>query len=215
MRTLLWILGPLAGASFLLACDGSEPHASLEIESVNACKSARCKEESPQKAKDPEDGSSANEPGPPKPEPTRSTPDAPENTCETALDLGEMAGERNAATANGEPLVTQGSCTTWAKVRVNETSNVDNAMVVRATLISPPGKKFDLFAYVNPEKDEVECQTPIMQSENKLSSVDELTATWGDSWAHDDSRTLTFEVRSRDGSCASNATWSLLVQSAI
>ena len=86
-------------------------------------------------------------------------------------------------------------------------------MQLEASLISPAGHKFDLLAYVNPAKDEVECSTPTKTSASTTSNVDKVSLLWSDGWG-DDSRTVTVQVKSRDGKCDPANAWVLSLSTA-
>lgn len=136
----------------------------------------------------------------------------PPNTCQTAHDLGGIAGDDGDST-----LSVQGSCTEWFRLRVQEkkTSVFSNPMAARLTLVSPSGKDFDLFVYMNTETDAVECTTQTTKSEEPGSRTDMASLSWGEAYtanSSDDSRTVNVLVKSKDGSCDANKTWSLVIQ---
>lgn len=206
---------------FLVACGGEdEPRNAVEVAPAG-CDGDDCSsEEAPAKeaTRTAKGGAPASDPQAPGATPSTSEPVAApstENTCQTAVDLGSMAGEPKALASNVETFSTQGRCTTWVKIRVNETSNFSDPMQVQATLISPSSHKFDLLGYVNEGKDEVECATPTKTSATTTSSVDSVNLQWGDDWLDSDSRTVVFQVKSRDGKCDPTNTWSLVVKSAV
>lgn len=212
MKRLLLIL-PLFGL-LSVACAESDSEPALEIDPINSAGD---------KAKGGEDQKGDTAPGPAtggpeapaeKAPPPATTPAiGPENTCQTALSLGQMDGEPKLGTAKGDTFAAQGHCSKWFKLRVNEGSGGYIGLEVKAKLISPPSAKFDLHAYVNEDKDEIECTTPKVSSATTLSNVDSIDLKWGDSYFSDDSRTVTIEVRAK-GSCDATASWSLLVESA-
>lgn len=138
-----------------------------------------------------------------------------ENTCATAVDLGKMPGEVKLLESDAVKLSSQGKCTTWVKLRVEETSRWDGPMEVEAVLVSPPTKKFDLLGFVNTAKDEVECATPAATSASTTSNVDRVLLRWTDRWNQDDSRTVTIQVKSRDAACDESSNWSLIVKSVV
>jgi hypothetical protein len=199
----------------LAACAGPDvPDPSLGIEPVTSCKGAHCQQQADagaDQARDAGASASAAEAG-------AAAVDAgpvahAENTCATAVDLGQMAGEPKYITVKPDEASAQAHCSAWAKIRVIEASNGIIPLEVKATLISPKTKKFDLFAYVDPDQDVTSCQKPTATSASTLSSVDTVNLKWGDSWSNDDSRTVMFQVKSRDGSCDPTSTWSLVVSS--
>lgn len=218
-RRIGWLaleLGLLASLA-LIACADGEAQPSMEIAPVSACRGSACKDAGAREDES-HDASSTSAPEEPASgadhagaAPRAHDPSPATNTCQTAADMGELSGEPKVF-GEIQSRKTAGRCTTWAKLRVLETSRDYEFLRLRAKLTSPPSKKFDLFAYVNPAKDEIECQTPIASSASALSGVDEVIVRWEDTWGSDDSRTLTFLVKSRDGSCAADADWSLVVE---
>jgi len=136
----------------------------------------------------------------------------PPNTCQTAHDLGGLSGDDGDTT-----LSVQGSCTEWFRLRVQEkkTSVFSNPMKTRFTLVSPSGKDFDIFVYMNKEADTVECTTQTTKSEEPGSRTDMATLEWGEAYtanSSDDSRTVNVLVKSKDGSCDATKSWSLVIQ---
>lgn len=149
-------------------------------------------------------------PGDPTP-PSTPTDPTPVRTCGAARDLGTISGDVGA-----DQVVAQGNCSDWVKVRVTENNKypVGDALEVSATLVSPSGEDFDLFAYVNDAADAIECTTVKAKSELPASRSDVLKVEFGETYypnASDDSRTVTFEVRKKSGKC-SVGSWSLVVQ---
>jgi hypothetical protein len=210
-------LGSLALGLVLVACAGDdEREEEVEVAPKAECRGSGCNDLEDNKTSQAQETTST-----PAPTPTDETPKpqekpsgSKENTCETAVDLGQMAGERRMYESEVEKLSTQGTCSTWVKLRVNETSNDFAPMEIEATLISPASLKFDLFAYVNVKEDVLSCQTPYAMAASTVSNIDELPLSWKDDyWGDDDSRTVTFHVRSRNGQCAPDGSWSLVVRS--
>lgn len=131
-------------------------------------------------------------------------------TCDTAKDLGQIAGDGESAT-----LSAQGACTTWFKIRANETSSwTAHPIVLDVTLVSPEDEKFDLFAHLDTDVDRTECSAVFAKSDTPTGRSDSLRLKWGDPGIgnfHDDSRTLMLEVKSKTGRCATKGTFSLVV----
>ncbi len=215
MRCLAF--GIMAVGISLAACGGEdEARNGIEVAPATGCQGEGCEESSlegePTKSAP---GQAPAPAGTDAPDPVAPPAPSTENTCETAFDLGTMAGEAVDFDKDIVTFATQGTCTTWVKLRVEERQSFSTRpMVVRALLVSPPGTKFDLDAYVNPAEDKLECTTPLVSSASTTSNMDELTLTWGDDWFDDDTRTATFRVKSRDGKCAPAGSWSLLLKSA-
>jgi hypothetical protein len=212
-------LGFVAVGMLLVACAAEEePRNGVDVAPASACKGADCAEDAPGKeptktARGQAPAPAAGDPSAPAPPPIETPSPSTENTCQTAVDLGSMAGEPVLFSSNIETFATQGRCTTWVKIRVNETSSFPNPMQLEASLISPSSHKFDLLAYVNVAKDEVECATPTKVSASTTSNVDKVSLLWSDGWG-DDSRTVTVQVKSRDGKCDSANAWVLTVNTA-
>lgn len=212
-------LGIVAVGWSLAACGGEdEARNGIEVAPATGCQGAACDESSPEgeptkAARGPSADAPETDPGTPPAPPVQAPAPSTENTCTTAVDLGSMAGEAKLFESNVESFATQGACTTWVKIRVAETRSVPDGLGVKATLVSPSTKKFDLSAFVDKDKDELACQTPTETSASTTSTVDDVSVVWGDSLLSDDSRTVTFQVKSRDGKCDPTNKWSLVVKS--
>lgn len=150
--------------------------------------------------------------------PEDSTPDAEEpgntvatNTCETARDLGAIIGD-----AEGSTVTAQGSCSEWVRIRATEqrTGPLAAAMMVTATLVSPPGTNFDLRVLVNPEMDSVECSTESGRSDLPAGRSDIAKVQWGEGYlinGSDDSRPVSIEVRAKSPADCGKGSWTLLI----
>lgn len=133
-------------------------------------------------------------------------------TCATAMDLGQIDGDKNL-----DQVMATGYQAGWYKVRVNEGDSGVFAvsMTFTAQLTSPANEMYDLITYINTGSDQVECTTP-----NGTATVNGLTESrhiqWGESGTfsngNDDSRTLSIEVRPKDATgCMQGSTWQLVV----
>ena len=219
MRLALPLLAAFGLAA--VACGGADDSSdgSLQIDPVNGCVSGGdCKRST-------DDGSSSDKettaaPAPPTsdapPEDTTPTTTVAaakaDNTCKTAHDMGEIPGEHIIEGDAGHPKTIKGTCDSWVKIRVKETSSFWNDLGADAKLTSSPKQKFDLYAYVDIGADDQSCTTPYAHSGTTLSQVDDVPITWSDSfWKSDNSRTVTYEVKSHDGKCAAGSSWSLTV----
>ncbi len=132
----------------------------------------------------------------------------PNDSCQTAVYLGAMSGQEG-----GGKVSAQGRCSKWFTVRVNETVTYNLTPIdlgVHVKLVSPDDTKFDLYTYMNVQKDLLECQKVSQSSSNVLSRVDAVDLVWPDVAFSDMSRTIAVEVRSHDGTC-STGTYSLSV----
>lgn len=134
------------------------------------------------------------------------------SSCESAKDLGSLAGDF------GAPKVTyEGSCSEWLKVRVLEssTSVIAAGQKLRVTLIAKD-VSFELRAFVNKEFDRLECALPAAESLKAGSGAvaDSLALEWGETFSGnnaDDSRTVNIQVKSKDAMCQNQA-WTLIVE---
>jgi hypothetical protein len=213
---ILALLLPVSLGVAALACGEPEPRQGLQIDPIGSQAPDPAKDKDT--AKDDTD-KGAHEAADKVPAPAADAHDAGSdrvNDCASAVDLGQMSGEPKNIGEAAETLGTQGHCSKWIKLRVNEKSSAREPLAINATLNSPSSTKFDLHAYVNKEKDESACgMEPTLSSATTLSNVDEINLTWGDDgwwWSSaDDSRTVIFEVRSANGACDATSSWSLVV----
>lgn len=158
----------------------------------------------------------------PAPTPAASTPpateskpatEAPNNrTCQTARDMGEVAGDDGASAVQAT-----GACSDWLKVRVKESKSsvLGDEMKFTATLRSPTAADdFDLVVHMNADKDQVECTAVTGKSEKTGTEPDVVKASWGEGWTgnrDDDSRTVILEVKKKTPGCSATP-WTLQVQ---
>jgi hypothetical protein len=77
-----------------------------------------------------------------------------------------------------------------------------------ATLVSPPGMPFDLYAYTG-DANAPDCLAPAVLGSGNPETV---SGSWPDVAIQDDSRWITLEVRSFSGQpCTPSAMWTLTV----
>jgi hypothetical protein len=156
-------------------------------------------------------------PAPASPPATPATPapatEAPNNrTCQTAKDIGAIAGDDGA-----DAVSATGACSDWLKVRVKESSSsvLGAEMKITVTLRSPTAADdFDLVVHMNTDKDEVECSAVTGKSEKAGTEPDVVKAAWGESYTGnhaDDSRTVVVEVKKKTPGCSATP-WTLQVQ---
>jgi hypothetical protein len=146
------------------------------------------------------------------PDDTPTTPSAPTTTCNKPHDLGSIAGDDD-----GSTVTAQGDCTEWVRIRALETKTgpLANPMKLTATLISPPGVDFNLYAYVDTDTDTLECTTVTEKSEAPASRSDVVHLQWGESWVandSDDSRTVSLQIVAKDPASCGKGTWALLLE---
>ena len=69
--------------------------------------------------------------------------------------------------------------------------------------------------YLDPSEDHLECQKVAAKTmSDALTRTDVVDASWGWLWLpnRNDERTVTFEVRSRTGTCDPDKPWSLFIE---
>ena len=81
-------------------------------------------------------------------------------------------------------------------------------MKLTATLTSPPGSTFEIYAYLGSSPGVVECTTVEQAGSGGMLSF-EWGETGGIANGSDDSRMVTLEVRYVSGTCPSGQTWTL------
>jgi hypothetical protein len=104
-------------------------------------------------------------------------------------------------------------------LRLDETeqdsSPIGKPMIFTATLTSPPGTNYDLYAYLGASGGvgNIECMTVKGQSTNAAGEQDQVSFQWGETGSlandTDDSATVMIEVRWVSGACSSAQNWSI------
>jgi hypothetical protein len=122
----------------------------------------------------------------------------PASGCHAARYLGEIAGDSSGQT----PLTTTGTGPEWLSVHVKEDSNSLSGVKVHVKLTGQADADYDLFVYQPDSADAVACDTPTFMSTQPGFSAEELDASWSDTLASDDSRTLSIEVRHISDACS-------------
>lgn len=146
------------------------------------------------------------------PVPTTDGSTAPSNTCETARDIGTVSGDTLTP-----GLSAQGSCAEWLSFRATENDDgvFGEPMKLKVTLGSPPADDFNLYAFVNPDKDVVVCSGAFAASEQRGNGVSEsVELTWGEGTlanGSDESRTVGLLVFHPNGPCTGGGTWRIAV----
>ena len=150
--------------------------------------------------------------------------DAPA-ACAAAKSIGTVSGDTDAGT-----LSATGTTSTWLQMRVTEDDSdwSGRATEFSASVTSPPGATFDVFAYVYtatalPDGGDfsdagapVDC-TNVVASSTRNGDVATVHVAWGETVdggsanGLDDSRVVSLEVRSTSGGCSQDAPWSLVV----
>jgi hypothetical protein len=135
--------------------------------------------------------------------------------CASSTAMGSVSGDTGAGVKTAT-----GSNGQWLKIDVTEDDSSifsSKDLKVKITLDSPTGENFDLYVYEGKEKGDgggIEC-TLVAGSSTLSSSSDVVSLGWADNHpvgGHDDSRTLSIEVRPAGEPCDPTATWSLKVE---
>lgn len=136
----------------------------------------------------------------------------PSNTCESARQIGSVSGD-----VPGAILRTEGTCSEWLRFRATEDNSgaLGQAMKIAISLV-PQGNDFDLYGYVDAERDQLVCAAPTARSETLGASMNEaVVLTWGEGTVangSEDGRNVGVLVYSPYGPCPSGSGWSLTVQ---
>lgn len=135
-------------------------------------------------------------------------PAPPKNTCATAREVGTVAGD-----APSPPVTADGTCAEYLRVRVTETSTSALGVGMRVSLtLSPAGHDFDLYAFLDPNRDQLACAAPFARSETNGLSPETISLQWGEGTVangNDDSRWVVVAVTSAQGPCPAGASWTL------
>jgi hypothetical protein len=146
-------------------------------------------------------------------------------TCASASSIGTVSGDTDAGT-----LTASGTTSTWLQMRVTEDDSnwAGRPTEFTASVTSPPGTTFDLFAYVYtatalPDGGDfsdagppVDC-TNLVASSTRAGDVATVHVAWGEALdggsanGLDDSRVVSLQVRNTAGKC-SGTPWSLVVR---
>jgi hypothetical protein len=135
---------------------------------------------------------------------------SPDQCTANATSLGSVAGDQS-----GSPVGASGYTSEWLRLDETEqdSSVVGHAMIFTATLTSPPGMNYDLYAYLGSSIGDIHCTNPKGQSTN-TTGTDQVTFQWGETTGgiangSDDSATVMIEVRYVSGACTNTQNWSL------
>ncbi|MEO7097429.1 MAG: hypothetical protein ABI175_29480 [Polyangiales bacterium] len=134
--------------------------------------------------------------------------------CASSTTMGSVSGD----TGSGTKTAT-GSDGQWLQINVTEDDSgifSSKDLKVKITLDSPAGENFDLYVYQGKDKGDgggLECTT-VAGSSTLSSGSDAVSLNWNDNHpvgGHDDTRTITIEVRPAGDPCDPSATWTLTV----
>jgi hypothetical protein len=135
----------------------------------------------------------------------------PANTCETARDVGSLAADQGSAS-----LDVNGKCSEWLSVRATEdNSGVFGAPMKLVATLTPNGHDFDLYGFVNADRDVRSCVTQAAESRTPGDfAVETIGLTWGEGTVangSDDSRTVTLLVQAAPGPCGDGG-WRMKIE---
>ncbi len=139
-----------------------------------------------------------------------STP--PDQCAASATSLGSVAGDES-----GSAVAASGYTSEWLRLDETEqdSSPAGKPMIFTATLTSPPGMNYDLYAYLGASGavGSAECTAVKGQSTNPAGEQDQVSFQWGETGTFandsDDSATVMIEVRWVSGACSTAQNWSL------
>lgn len=137
---------------------------------------------------------------------------SPNQCAANATFLGSVAGDES-----GSPVGASGYTSEWLRLDETEqdSSPLAAPMIFTATLTSPPGMNYDLYAYLGASGGvgNIECTMVKAQSTNAAGEQDQVSFEWGETGTFandsDDSATVMIEVRWVSGACSNAQNWSL------
>jgi hypothetical protein len=137
---------------------------------------------------------------------------SPDQCAANATFLGSVAGDES-----GSPVASSGYTSEWLRLDETEQDSSPLAvpMIFTATLTSPPGMNYDLYAYLGASGGvgNIECAMVKAQSTNPAGEQDQVSFEWGETGTFandtDDSATVMIEVRWVSGACSNTQNWSL------
>jgi hypothetical protein len=137
---------------------------------------------------------------------------SPDQCVASATSLGSVAGDESATA-----VAASGYTSEWLRLDETEqdSSPIGKPMIFTATLTSPPGLNYDLYAYLGASGGvgNIECTAVKGQSTNPAGEQDQVTFQWGETGGiangTDDSATVMIEVRWISGACSTSQNWSL------
>jgi hypothetical protein len=127
-----------------------------------------------------------------------------EETCAMATEITSIDGDQNSDTRT-----VKGTTSAWYMVQVKEASLLIKQVSYTATLVSPPGMVFKLFAYTG-DATMLDC---LGEAEPGVGNPPSVTGIWPDNFGPDDSAWISLEVRYISGDvCDPALQWTLTVQ---
>ncbi len=135
---------------------------------------------------------------------------SPDQCNAGATSLGTVAGDES-----GPTKTASGATSEWLRFDLMEDDNsiIGHPMKLTATLTSPTGANFDLYAYLGSAIGSIDCTQVQAQSTNPAGQTDSVSFEWGETGGIangvDDSATVMLEIRWVAGTCASSSSWSL------
>jgi hypothetical protein len=126
------------------------------------------------------------------------------DSCLNAVELPSIHGD-----TDSDMRTKTGTTSAWFKVLVTEDSNLIKALSYTATLVSPPGFVFELFAYEG-NGSVPDCLGDALLA---LGNPPSVSGTWSDKAGSEDQRWISLEVRYISGQvCEPAPEWTLTVQ---
>jgi hypothetical protein len=134
-----------------------------------------------------------------------------ETTCPTAMVIGGVSGDEASP-----QLQAMGDEPVWLTFEVAENNDSigGETLSFTATLVSPPGLDFDLYAYRGASGGSTGCGGA-MQSSSNIGTNEVVSMTWGEGAFGnnaDDDAWIAVEIRAKNGMCQAGAQWTLTVQ---
>jgi hypothetical protein len=132
-----------------------------------------------------------------------------EATCATATVIGMVSGDESS-----DPIQIMGAEPTWVTFQVTEDSDsvAGEAVTFTATLDSPGGSDFDLFAYRGPTGGNTGCNG-VMAMSTSAGPQDVVHMSWGEGAVAnggDDRAWVAIEIRPKDD-CDGISMWTLTI----
>jgi hypothetical protein len=130
---------------------------------------------------------------------------SPKETCLTATEITAINGDDE----DTGPRTVKGSTSAWFKVQVKENSGWKTQLSYTATLVSPPGMLFQLFAYTG-DTTMLNC---LGEAEVAVGNPPSVSRIWPDDYGSEDTTWISLEVRYISGeACDPAPLWTLTVK---
>lgn len=138
-------------------------------------------------------------------------PCANAGTCNDAIVLGTVSGDEPSPI-----LYASGSEPTWLTFRVTENNDglSGESLSFQATLTSPPGYDFDLYAFRGPDGGTTGCGG-VADESTGVGTLDVVAMSWGEGAVAnggDESAWVAIQIEVKNGVCDPTAEWTLAVE---